>query len=196
MQKSNIKENFLELEPNYMMFKLKNINKLYGYKNVCKRNFSTRMIDNKDKISYFYFNHGEHYTVTCIYKDKSLGYFYIAFNLTTNSCYEKIAEAGILHKDKSVHIYPGCDIKELKTAEDVKNLTNYLKNTKINKNYSKKIINNQYISKVLNNKFKSTLKDKYGCKDLINLTSTTTNDKDFNTVLIDVAKDLKNNKID
>jgi hypothetical protein len=116
--------------------------------------------------------------------------------LTTNSRYKKIAEAGILHKDKSVHMYSECDIKELKTAEDVKNLTNYLKNTKINKNYSKKVINNKSVKEEVEKNLELKLENKYGCKDLINLTSTTTNDKDFNTVLIDVAKDLKNNKID
>jgi hypothetical protein len=198
MQKSNIKEKFFKLESNHMMFKHRIISKLYNHNNkhVCKKSFYTRISNDKDKTSDFYFNHGKHYTIVCIYKDKILGYFYISSNLTTNCSYKKIAEVGILHKSKSVHMYSECDIKELKTVEDVKNLANHLKNTKINKNYSKKVINNKSVKEEVEKNLELKLENKYGCKDLINLTSTTTNDKDFNTVLIDVVKDLKNNKID
>ena len=190
---NNLKDNFYKLNSNYLSGN-KILSKLYSYKYVCKRNYSVLKTNNKN--SDFYDNHGYHWTIAEIYKDKSQGYFYIAANLTTNSRYSKVANVGILHEYKPVYLYSKYDIKKLDSASNVKELIEYLKDANINPAYNKKFMNDPSAGTIVENNFEFKLKNNYGCKDLTNITANIMDDENFNKVLFIIEKDLENKKID
>lgn len=109
IQLIELKYNFFNMSSNNLSG-IKILSKLYNYKYICKRNYSTRII--YDKNSDFYNMYTNYWTEIHIYKDKYQGFFYVAGNFITNSFYSKLADVGILHKNKSVHFYDKYIIKK------------------------------------------------------------------------------------